>query len=129
MVRRSVKIAYIGGGSKAWARSFMQDLALAGDLTGEVALYDIDAPAAKRNQIIGTMMQEKEEARSDFIYTVSDTLEEALTGAHFVIISILPGSLRRCIRTYIRLRHMAFYSPYYLNNFINSLNKGDKIHD
>ena len=81
MFRRSVKIAYIGGGSKAWARSFMQDLALAGDLAGEVALYDIDAPAARRNQIIGTIMQEKEEARSDFIYTVSDTLEEALTGS------------------------------------------------
>ena len=92
MFRRSVKIAYIGGGSKAWARSLMQDLALAGDLAGEVALYDIDAPAARRNQIIGTIMQEKEEARSDFIYTVSDTLEEALTGSDFVIISILPGS-------------------------------------
>ena len=41
MFRRSVKIAYIGGGSKAWARSFMQDLALAGDLAGEVALATI----------------------------------------------------------------------------------------
>lgn len=92
MYRRNVKIAYIGGGSKAWARSFMQDLALAGDLSGEVALYDIDAPAAIRNQIIGTKMQEKAEARADFRYTVSETLEEALTGADFVIISILPGT-------------------------------------
>ncbi len=92
MIRRTVKIAYIGGGSKAWARSFMQDLALAGDLAGEVALYDIDVPAAQRNQIIGTRIQEKEEARSDFRYTVSETLEEALTGADFVIISILPGT-------------------------------------
>ena len=88
MSRRSVKIAYIGGGSKAWARSFMQDLALAPDLAGEVALYDIDVPAAERNQIIGTKMQEKEAALSDFRYTVSETLEEALTGADFVIISI-----------------------------------------
>ena len=92
MSRRSVKIAYIGGGSKAWARSFMQDLALAPDLAGEVALYDIDVPAAERNQIIGTKIQEKEEALSDFRYTVSQTLEEALTGADFVIISILPGT-------------------------------------
>ena len=92
MSRRSVKIAYIGGGSKAWARSFMQDLALAPDLAGEVALYDIDVPAAERNQIIGTKMQEKEAALSDFRYTVSETLEEALTGADFVIISILPGT-------------------------------------
>ena len=63
---RNVKIAYIGGGSKAWARSFMQDLALARDMAGEVALYDIDVPAARRNKIIGTLMQKKEEAESDF---------------------------------------------------------------
>ena len=92
MSRRSVKIAYIGGGSKAWARSFMQDLALAPDLAGEVALYDIDVPAAERNRIIGTKIQEKEAALSDFVYTVSATLEEALEGADFVIISILPGT-------------------------------------
>ncbi len=92
MIRRNVKIAYIGGGSKAWARSFMQDLALAGDLAGEVALYDIDVPAAERNQIIGTKIQQKQEALSDFQYTVSGSLEEALEGADFVIISILPGT-------------------------------------
>ena len=92
MIRRNVKIAYIGGGSKAWARSFMQDLALAGDLAGEVALYDIDGPAAERNQIIGTKIQQKQEALSDFQYTVSGSLEEALEGADFVIISILPGT-------------------------------------
>ena len=92
MIRRNVKIAYIGGGSKAWARSFMQDLALAGALAGEVALYDIDVPAAERNQIIGTKIQQKQEALSDFQYTVSGSLEEALEGADFVIISILPGT-------------------------------------
>ena len=92
MIRRNVKIAYIGGGSKAWARSFLQDLALAGDLAGEVALYDIDVPAAERNQIIGTKIQQKQEALSDFQYTVSGSLEEALEGADFVIISILPGT-------------------------------------
>lgn len=70
----------------------MQDLALAGDLAGEVALYDIDVPAAHRNRIIGNKIQEKPEAVSGFHYTVSETLEEALTGADFVIISILPGT-------------------------------------
>ena len=70
----------------------MQDLALAPDLAGEVALYDIDVPAAERNRIIGTKIQEKEAALSDFVYTVSATLEEALEGADFVIISILPGT-------------------------------------
>ena len=113
MDRRSVKIAYIGGGSKAWARSFMQDLALAPDLAGEVALYDIDVPAAERNRIIGTKIQEKEAALSDFVYTVSATLEEALTGADFVIISILPGILlHRCTRMYMLRKNTVFCSPW-----------------
>jgi len=41
----SLKIAYLGGGSRDWARKLMSDLALYPDLTGEVALYDIDLPA------------------------------------------------------------------------------------
>ena len=35
---KTIKIAYIGGGSKLWARSFMQDLALAEGMGGEVSL-------------------------------------------------------------------------------------------
>ncbi len=90
----NIKIAYIGGGSKAWALKFMQDLALAPDLTGEVALYDIDPPAAGRNRIIGEKMQAMPNAVSDFRYTVAETLEEALQGADFVVMSILPGTFR-----------------------------------
>ena len=93
MDRRSVKIAYIGGGSKAWARSFMQDLALAPDLAGEVALYDIDVPAAERNRIIGTKIQEKEAALSDFVYTV-------------------PVLLHRCTRMYMLRKNTVFCSPW-----------------
>ena len=89
---RPVKIAYIGGGSKLWARSFMQDLALDPDLNGEVALYDIDLPAAERNRKIGTLIHQKPEARSKFTYTVAETLEKALNGADYVLISILPGT-------------------------------------
>ena len=48
-----LKIAYIGGGSKAWAWKLMSDLAMAGDLSGHVALYDIDCEAAERNAVIG----------------------------------------------------------------------------
>ena len=91
---RPIKIAYIGGGSKLWARSFMQDLALDPDLSGEVALYDIDVPAAERNREIGTRIHRKPEARSEFVYTVAGTLAEALTGADYVLISILPGTFR-----------------------------------
>ncbi|MBI5653746.1 MAG: hypothetical protein HZC40_25350, partial [Chloroflexi bacterium] len=37
-----IKIAYIGGGSREWARKLLFDLALCPDVTGTVALYDID---------------------------------------------------------------------------------------
>ena len=33
-----IKIAYIGGGSKMWARIFMNDLALSDGLSGEIGL-------------------------------------------------------------------------------------------
>ena len=89
---KTIKIAYLGGGSKLWARSFMQDLALAEGICGEVSLYDIDREAAVRNQKIATRIHAKPEAVSQFTYTVADTLEESLTGADFVLISILPGT-------------------------------------
>ena len=44
-----IKIAYIGGGSRYWAQMIMADLALTPELTGEIALYDIDHEAAARN--------------------------------------------------------------------------------
>ena len=89
---KTIKIAYLGGGSKLWARSFMQDLALAQDIRGEVSLYDIDREAALRNQVIARRIHEKKEATAQFTYTVADSLEESLTGADFVLISILPGT-------------------------------------
>ena len=56
-----VKIAYIGGGSRGWAWGLMSDLARAEDISGEVALYDIDINAAKNNEIIGNRIKELEE--------------------------------------------------------------------
>ena len=50
---KNIKLAYIGGGSKMWARVFMNDLAVTPDMCGEIALYDIDKPAAERNKKIG----------------------------------------------------------------------------
>lgn len=91
---KEIKIAYIGGGSKLWARSFMQDLALAEGIGGQVALYDIDTAAAERNRIIAEKIHAKPEAVSHFTYTVSPTLQSALTGADFVLISILLGTFR-----------------------------------
>ncbi len=89
---RDLKIAYIGGGSRGWAWGLMTDLAMDGDICGEVRLYDIDRPAAERNRVIGSRISEHPDALSRWRYSVSDSLQAALTGADFVVISILPGT-------------------------------------
>ncbi len=93
-MHKDIKIAYIGGGSKQWARVFMSDLALTRDLSGEIALYDIDMEAARRNAQIGERINRDPSVQSVFRYTLCPRLEDALKGADFVIISILPGTFR-----------------------------------
>ena len=83
---KDIKIAYIGGGSRGWAWTLMNDLAKAEDLSGDVFLYDIDFEAAKNNEIIGNKIN------SRWNYVAAKEIGEALTGADFVIISILPGT-------------------------------------
>ena len=89
---KDIKIAYVGGGSKLWARVFMYDLALTEGLCGEIALYDIDRPAAVRNQRIGEKINADPRTISKWRYTVCDRLEDSLKGADFVVLSILPGT-------------------------------------
>ncbi len=90
-----LKIAYIGGGSREWARKLMFDLALAPELTGSVALYDIDAGSARLNARLGSWLNHAgfKEVVSAWQYEVAPTLEEALRGADFVVLSIQPGTL------------------------------------
>lgn len=88
-----LKIAYIGGGSRDWARKLMIDLALCSDLTGEVALYDIDIDSALLNEQLGNWIQDQPGVLSQWRYTAVPTLRETLHEADFVIISIQPGSL------------------------------------
>lgn len=87
-----VRIAYIGGGSRGWAWGLMSDLAAVDDMNGTVALYDIDREAAEKNAVIGNRMKELPDCRSAWDYQAADSLGEALTGADFVVISILPGT-------------------------------------
>ena len=94
MIKTCIKLAYIGGGSKLWARVFMSDLACAEGLSGEIALYDIDLPAAYRNAAIGGYINADPATKSRFKYVVYDNLDEALKGADFVVISILPGTFK-----------------------------------
>lgn len=87
-----IKIAYIGGGSKGWAWTFMTDLSIDEQLGGNIILYDIDHAAANNNQIIGNRLLEDPSRKGKWTYQTADSLEEALTGADFVVISILPGT-------------------------------------
>lgn len=85
-----IQIAYIGGGSRGWAWTFMTDLAREEQIAGTIRLYDIDHEAAKANEIIGNRLMEREDACGKWNFKVIDSLQEALTGADFVVISILP---------------------------------------
>lgn len=87
---KDMTIAYIGGGSRGWAWTFMTDLALEKSLSGTIRLYDIDMQAAKKNAIIGNKVSARPEAVGKWNYVVSGTLQEALAGADFVVISIMP---------------------------------------
>jgi alpha-galactosidase len=88
-----LKIGYVGGGSREWARKLMFDLALAPELTGVVALYDIDVESARLNEQLGNWLQEQPGVLSRWRYVAVPTLDEALQGADFVVLSIQPGTL------------------------------------
>lgn len=88
----AIKIAYIGGGSRGWAWKLMADLALEPDLSGKIDLYDIDYEAAHDNEIIGNKLSAKSEVKGKWEYRAVRALEEAISGADFIVISIQPGT-------------------------------------
>jgi len=90
--KNNLTITYIGGGSRGWAWTLMKDLALDGEISGTVRLYDIDFKAAEANEKIGNRISSRDDAPGKWLYKAVGTLKEALTGADFVLISILPGT-------------------------------------
>lgn len=87
-----LKIAYIGGGSHAWAWVFMTDLAQDEQISGTVRLYDIDEEAARNNEIIGNRLFARDDVKGKWKFETKRSLKSALEGVDFVIISILPGT-------------------------------------
>lgn len=87
-----IKIAYIGGGSRNWAWVLMGDLALEGRLSGTVRLYDIDYAAACENMDFGNKISARTDAVGKWKYEAVEDIVEALDGANFIVISILPGT-------------------------------------
>jgi len=88
-----LKVAYLGGGSRNWARVLMRDLACCPELGGELRLFDIDFAAAKVNEELGNWLQEQPGVVSHWHYRAVEKIETALAGADFVFVSIQPGSL------------------------------------
>jgi alpha-galactosidase len=82
-----VKIAYIGGGSREWAPKLFGDLALCTELTGEVALFDLDYESAKLNAEFGEWVQNQQETVGEWTYEAVEERAKALDGADFVILS------------------------------------------
>lgn len=89
---KDVNIAYIGGGSRGWAWTFMTDLALDDEISGTIRLYDLDEEAAGVNASIGNHLMSRTDAKGNWKFEVKTSLQEALTGTDFVVISILPGT-------------------------------------
>ena len=90
---RDLKIAYIGGGSRGWARTLMTDLAKDDEICGTVYMYDIDYKAAQDNAIVGNKLSAREDIVGKWTYKAVETIEEALVGADFVMLSIQPATL------------------------------------
>ena len=85
-----VTIAYIGGGSLNWAPKLMADLAQDTRLKADVRLYDIKKEKAEQNARMGDEFAAVSEG-TPAKYTVVDSLQQALTEADVVVVSILPG--------------------------------------
>ena len=90
----NTRIAYIGGGSRGWARGLMSDLANEKALAGTVNLYDIDKDAARDNETIANRLMQREDVKGGWTFKACETLKEALTDAQFIVISILPGTFK-----------------------------------
>jgi galacturan 1,4-alpha-galacturonidase len=88
--KRDLRICYIGGGSRNWAWVFMKDLAFEKEISGRIMLYDIDMESARANESIGNAVMAAHNPGS-WRFVAEPSLQKALEGSDFVLISILPG--------------------------------------
>ena len=89
-----VNIAFIGGGSRGWAFSLMSDLAKEEEIRCHIRLYDIDKKASEMNAKIGNDLSARDDIVGKHEWRATHTYKEALTGADFVVISVMPGTFK-----------------------------------
>ena len=89
---KNIQIAYIGGASRAWAYCLFNDLAEEGEIGGDVRLYDIDWEGVKMNEKIGNDLSARDDVKGKWRYKAYENIGDALRGADFVAISVLPGT-------------------------------------
>ena len=77
---KNIQIAYIGGGSRAWAHNLMNDLAEDKEIGGVVRLYDIDMEGAKINERIGNNLSAREDIKGKWTYKAYEKIGDALSG-------------------------------------------------
>jgi alpha-galactosidase/6-phospho-beta-glucosidase family protein len=86
------KIAVVGGGSYQWGTKIIQDVALKEDLRGSImTLHDIDPEALDDLYRWGEKMTDL--AGADLALDKTLDLDEALSGADFVVLCISTGGL------------------------------------
>ena len=94
--KKSIRIAYISENSTNECWQFMSELA-AEDIEATVFFYDKDKQASVTNETIGNKLREQPENKANVIYIATDTLDEALRDADFVILSLSVGTLDEII--------------------------------
>ena len=85
-------IAIFGGGSVNWCPGLIRDIYLLDEITeGEIRLFDPDSEGV--NAILSLQNVYNQETNKDLRFRRSDSLEDLLSGADFVLCTFSPGSL------------------------------------
>jgi len=89
---KDIKIAVIGGGSPHWTPTLVTDVMLQSDaLGGQIALHDLDAEAL---EVLGKVCERiRTEHQGAFAIRTTTSLDDALDGADFVVVTISTGGL------------------------------------
>ncbi len=86
------KIVIVGAGSYSWGPTFLRDIFVSPALAGStVTLHDIDAARMDLNFRLGQKMLA--DFSLDFRLEQTPSLDEALTGADFILLTITTGGL------------------------------------